>query len=76
MPKVEEMKIFESISIMLLLAVSIFFFAVFLVAYINGGKVIMDINSIGEATLELVTPSAILICGIITLIRVTRRIGE
>ena len=72
---VKEMKIFESISIMLLLVISIVFSANFLTAYMNGGKVIMDINSIGEAPYELVIITVALVCGVITLWRVTKRIG-
>jgi len=70
------MKIFESISVMLLLAATVVYYIQFMIAYVNGGKVLMDINSIGEATFELVLLNIILICGIITLIRVTKRIGE
>ena len=70
------MKIFESISVTLLLAVNVVFYAVFIVTFLNDGLVTIDINSIGEAPYELVILAVILIIGTITLIRVTKRIGE
>ena len=69
-------KIFESVSVMLLLVVSIIFSINFLIAFMNGSKVIIDINSIGEAPYELAIIVVILAFGLITLIRITKRIGD
>ena len=68
------MKIFEILSIGALLCVFITFFALFIAAFVNGGKIIMDINSIGEAPYELVMLIVIFVCGVITIVRQLSRI--
>ena len=67
-------KIFEIVSTGLLLSVFITFLATFIVAFINGGRITIDINLIGEAHYELVMLSVIFVCGIITIVRQLRRL--
>jgi len=64
---------FEVLSVAGLFGASLFLFIEFLVAYFNGYQVSLTINDYGEAHFELVMLIIVILCGLITLIRMLRR---
>jgi len=68
------MKIFDVITVGLLIAATITMLATFLRAYFDGMSVLVTINDHGEATTELVLLIVTIVCGIVTLVRMIRRV--
>jgi hypothetical protein len=62
-------KIYDLFVTTALLLMTILLFAAFLLAYANGGKVIMDFNSIGEAKLEFGLLAGLLALGATLVVR-------
>jgi len=70
----EKTEIFDIVTVGLLLAAAIVMLATFLVAFFNGMCVLVTINEYGEANAELVLLTVTVLCGIVTLVRMFRRI--
>ena len=68
------MQIFDIVTVGLLLAAASSFLYTFLLAYFNGMSVAIYINLIGEADAELVLITITVPCGVVTLVRMFRRL--
>jgi len=67
------MRVFNIFTVGLLLAAALIMAATFVMAYLNGGQVIVDVNQYGEAKAELCLIGVSLICGVVTLVNLLRR---
>jgi len=68
------MQIFDIVTVGLLLAAALVMLYIFLIAYFNGMRVLVTINDIGEADAEFVLLTLSVPCGVVTLVRMFRRI--
>ena len=69
------MEIFDIFTVCLLLASTTTFLYTFLLAYFNGMTVQVTINEHGEAIPELALLIITIPCGVVTLVRMFRRLG-
>jgi len=67
------MKVFDALSVSLLLSTAVLVMITTYVAFFNGWEILIRVNTIGEGIFEAVLAPLVVIVGVVTLVRTIKR---